>query len=260
MTHISTTEQTDVAGATFDIAGVVRLRDSQGALFGFGNSRIDSSPDPRPALAALDEHGRAARVAVLPTDLPWELAVTVPFVAEVLRVWDALGLELGTAALITEAEPWAPLAALAAGWYGATPLIVGSAGPPDSSSQVGSADDERVIRLRSALAEHPAVCALELTGRAAAVDLVLEAVPRFSRVVFAGAAAEPLTIDFYANVHRKGVLLASTVLSSSRALEAQQSGGTASTLARASRLLERPDRAAACRAALSPFIDVRPSR
>jgi hypothetical protein len=206
--------------------------------FGIGT---DPSSGAR-VLAPIDD-GRLlldeARVVPVPQHLADETAILVPLVAEALRVWDLLRLEIGAAALVTRALPWAPLLDVTASWYGAVPVEAGSgrAGEPFDSDTVG--------RLTRTLAAYPGVCVVELTGRAEIVDMVLETVPTASRVMFAGPAGDRLTIDYYVNVHRKGLHLASTVLSPLRSLAARN--GDAALTDRAIRLLTSPSRAQACR-------------
>ena len=49
---------------------------------------------------------------------------------------------------------------------------------------------------------------MELSGRAEVLDILLEMMPRWSRLLLAGPAGQPVTIDFYKNVHRKGAVIA----------------------------------------------------
>lgn len=199
---------------------------------------------PLDALPELD----AAKAIDLPADLPADTALLVPLLGEALRAWDLLSLEMGTAAVVTQGLPWSPLFALVARWYGAVPLVVGSAGEGDQAGAIVASDVDAVARFAKTLSEFPAVAAIELSGRADTVDLLLEAVPRYARVLFAGPRHDRLTIDYYVNVHRKGMHLASTVLSSMRMF----SGGEANAhlVRRACRLLANRARAAACKEAV----------
>jgi hypothetical protein len=169
----------------------------------------------------------------------------VPLVSEALRVWDTLRLELGVAALITGPSPWTKLFAEVATWYGAFPLVVA----PGGDSGEGSGSDQ-VQQLRDKLSAYAAVGAVELSGRADAVDLLLETIPQESAVMFAGPSRDPFTIDYYVNVHRKGLYLASTVLSPSRARTGDET--SLRLVDRASRLLASGTRLQACAAAVDP--------
>jgi threonine dehydrogenase-like Zn-dependent dehydrogenase len=181
----------------------------------------------------------------VPAELPVETALLVPLAAVALRAWDSLRLEIGAAAVVTPGL-WSPILSAVAGWYGATPLLVRGAG--DAASAGSGVDAETVSRLSAKLAGCPAVCAIELTGRADTVDLLLESVPKYARVLFAGPQGDRLTIDYYVNVHRKGLHLSSTILSPLGAFTEPVDRDLA---ARVSCLLVSPARAERCHAAVA---------
>ena len=189
----------------------------------------------------------------LPPDLPPAAAILVPVVAEALRAWDLTNPELGTTAIVTGASPWSALMHTVAAWYGAWPALLGRSldGEPRSTADGGS-----LGALTRALAEAPAVCAMELTGRSDMVDLLLEAVPRYSSVLFAGPRADRLTIDYYVNVHRKGLNLSSTVLSPLRLFRSTTANDVLAL--RACRFLMNPRYSSACAESLVPAIVSRP--
>jgi hypothetical protein len=176
----------------------------------------------------------------------YDVTSLVPGVAASLRMWDRLGLSLGEAVVITDGHRWSRLAALVATWYGAVPVIIQSTDSrplPPAVTRLEVADPaDRAKVLASLVNGLPAVVAAELSGRADAVDMLLEALPAMSRLMLAGNAAEALTIDYYVNVHRKGLHLMSCVLDDGASLDEY--------LERAERLLARPERAVACRAAI----------
>jgi hypothetical protein len=185
----------------------------------------------------------SASVIELPPEMPAQAALLVPHVAEALRAWEMVGLELGSAAIVTRAAPWSALLAAVATWYGAVPLVVGNGSNDDA---IGSTDVDGVGRLRETLAGFARVGAVEVSGRADAVDLLLEAIPRYAGVLFAGPRVERFTIDYYVNVHRKSIILSATILDPMRIFSGcAADGGRA---ARAVRLLTDPRRAAAVRA------------
>lgn len=163
------------------------------------------------AFAVPDVDIDPATALVLPTSLAPSAAILLPLAVEALRAWDTLHTEIGAAALVTTGTPWSPVLLEAARWYGAVPVPLDTGGEVEGGTEMK--DGDTVSRLRSSLDRYGAVSAVELTGRADMVDLLLEAITRQSRVLFAGTSREPLTIDFYVNVHRKGLHLASTVLS-----------------------------------------------
>lgn len=178
------------------------------------------------ANSAVMEHSSNTPVAEPGVDA----VALAPLVSEALRVWDALRLELGDAALITAPSPWTSVLAEVASWYGAFPIVVS---PVQDGGDRGG--PEQVQQLRDRLSGYPAVRAVEVSGRADAVDLLLETVPHETAVMFAGPSREPFTIDYYVNVHRKGLYLASTVLSARRARTSDQA--SAQLADRANRLL-----------------------
>lgn len=181
-------------------------------------------------------------------------AVTWP-VASLLSLWDALWLELGDMAVVTDGHPWSALAATVARWHGALPvLFITQAGTAPAGAELLRVDDpnDAVQSLAARLKVRPGVAAAELSGRADIVDLILEAVPSQARVALAGNAGELLTIDYYVNVHRKGLHLVSRTLTPA----AERSGApdapvTAAHLARARALLSNADRLAQAADALS---------
>jgi hypothetical protein len=165
--------------------------------------------------------------------------------SRVIWIWDSLGLELGELALVAGCHRWSVMAALVATWYGATPVLLldaSSGEAPEGVTPVPlTGSDEQARELAAMFAHKPGIAALDLGGAARTVDLLLEALPPSSRLMLAGAAREPLTIDFYANVHRKGLRLLSGIADAERE--------DAVRAARVERLLTRPA-GAAWRAAL----------
>jgi hypothetical protein len=61
---------------------------------------------------------------------------------------------------------------------------------------------------------------VELSGRAEVLDILLEVMPRWTRLLLAGPAGKPVTIDFYKNVHRKGAVIAATDIESASIFDA----------------------------------------
>lgn len=196
-----------------------------------------------PAVTTMGRPSTAPRDPHVPSSL-------VQSVAASLRLWDRLGLSLGEAVVITAGHRWSRLVALVATWYGAVPVIVHSNDPrplPPGVTRFEAPDPaDRARALATLLKGMPAVVAAELSGRADAVDMLLEGLPPMSRLMLAGAAGEPLTIDYYINVHRKGLHLTSCVLDADPPHDR-----AGDYVVRAERLLARTERAEACRAALA---------
>jgi hypothetical protein len=234
----------DEADMTIELESKAPAWGTASAGYGIASSSIHGGR----VLAPIEE-GRMsddpARVVVVSPDLSSDVALMIPLVVETLRAWDSLRLELGAAAVVTQGRPWAPLFETVALWYGAFPMRVGSADADHAAAQ----DFDAVTALGKTLSAYPLVCAVELTGRSDVVDTVLEAIPSSSHVLFAGPRHDRFTIDYYVNVHRKGLQLGSTVLSASRLFTPE--GRNQALVDRATRLLTSPSRAAACRAAIA---------
>jgi hypothetical protein len=172
----------------------------------------------------------------------------------VLAMWDRLDLEIGDTAVVTDGHRWSRLAALVAVWYGALPVLLLTRTPvdviPGVTNVTRTGTDEDTRGLATVLRDRPGVAAAELTGEPGTVDVILEAMPSAARVLLAGEAGDRLTIDFYSNVHLKGVRLLSDCLTSSDVGPADGSDPRLS--ARVARLLAQPRAAAACRDRLFP--------
>lgn len=169
----------------------------------------------------------------------------VAAVARALWVWDTLDLELGDMVVVTGSSRQARLVALVATWYGPAQVLLvtddQSSAPAGVTAHPMLAGAEETGSLSARLGERPGVAAAELSGRTDTIDALLESIPRFSRLLLAGEAREPVTIDYYNNVHRKGVRLVSAVLANEEGLP-----GHAARVERAQRLLARPARRQAC--------------
>ena len=94
-----------------------------------------------------------------------------------LWIWDTLKLEMGEVALVTDPHPNARLIALAATWYGASPVLLRTteAGAVPHGVELlvpGRADEVRLLAER--LQVRPKVAAVDLSGRSETIDLLLE--------------------------------------------------------------------------------------
>lgn len=176
-----------------------------------------------------------------------------PAVARTLRIWDALDLELGDFVVVTGDDVRGRLAAVVAAAYGAQPVVLigrtEAVGALNGVERLAVGDpSSATLALAARMRERPAAAAVELTGSADFTHLLLEALPMFGRAMFAGTEPERLTIDFYTNVHRKGLRLHSAVFDP--LAPAGSADPDADLLARAARLLASSQFDADCRAAL----------
>jgi threonine dehydrogenase-like Zn-dependent dehydrogenase len=169
--------------------------------------------------------------------------------ASALYVWDRLQLELGEVAIYTAGSDFGDLIGQVAIWRGALPVIRldnHSVGMPslDKGERLSMADPEEALqKLRLRIKDKPGFAAVDFSGRPEVIDLILEAMPRWGRVMLAGRTKLPVTVDFYNNVHRKGALLLCETFEHVAFFEQKESD---SCLSLAFRLLEKKDIAEAC--------------
>jgi hypothetical protein len=138
-------------------------------------------------------------------------ALALPPLAAALSMWESLRLELGDAAVFTAGGALSTLAGQVALWRGGCPVLElgpAGAGATPGITHVDWTDPEEAARqLTGATGARPGFAAVELSGRAEVLDILLEMMPRWSRLLLAGPAGQPVTIDFYKNVHRKGAVI-----------------------------------------------------
>jgi threonine dehydrogenase-like Zn-dependent dehydrogenase len=186
-------------------------------------------------------------VAVPPT-VEASAALLAPPLGLALWMWDRLRLELGELAVYTDGDAFAPLVGQVALWRGGCPVVRLSAGV-DHASRAGidslsMSDPEAAAReLRNRINANPGFAAIDLSGRPEIIDLLFEVMPRWGRMMLAGGTREPLTIDFYNNVHRKGMLLLTGLFDPTRVF--QEEWGSA-YLRTAFRILQNTEMASIC--------------
>jgi threonine dehydrogenase-like Zn-dependent dehydrogenase len=181
-------------------------------------------------------------------------AILVPPVATALALWDTMHLELGEAAVWTGGSPLSGLVGQVALWRGACPAVelgpLESSGAAEGRPGVDSIDwtdaETASTKLASLAADKPGFAAIDLSGRAEVIDSLLEAIPRWGRLMLAGPPGSTVTIDFYKNVHRKGIIISSTVLEPTAILDPSRREITAQ-LGRATEVLNNPAMAQQCR-------------
>jgi hypothetical protein len=180
----------------------------------FGSGR--SVPDGRIVLAPAasgsgpEDRIEAGRCFAMPADLSLGDVSIVPALAHSLWIWDAAGLELGELALLATGATPESLLARVAFWRcggrvmhlqdgGDTDAIRGDLEVLNASEQPGATE-----RLNEAIRNAPGVAAVICICSPMLMELVLDAVPAWTRIVIAAKTTEPATVDFYNNVHRKG--------------------------------------------------------
>ena len=211
----------------------------------------------RPEIAghALEASNRFV-IRTLPQGMDVESALLAPLLASALDTWHELHLELGEAALLTGDCELARLLALTALWHGACPVIgIGGFSSEIDGTQVFPIDSDEpesdMLSLSMRLSESPATKCIDLTGEAATIDILLEVLPQYFRMILGGNETELLTIDYYVNIHRKGGHVLARNFDPAATINATGKPGEVSALERAFRLLASDDLArsvgAACK-------------
>jgi len=152
----------------------------------------------------------------VPGDLAVDLALWLPPLALGLWVWEKLSLELGEVAVCTEGHPFTDLVAQVALWRGACPLIRIGHDVRDHSipgmEALSLEDPELAVdTLKKRCQNKPGFAAIDLSGLPEMIDIILDALPRWGRVMLGGPTHGPVTLDFYNNVHYKGAVMLSAV-------------------------------------------------
>lgn len=166
-------------------------------------------------------------------------------------IWDAAGLEAGEVAIYTSGSSIDRWVATVAAWKSLRDVVrldLGGGWEPVSgvTNQAISEPQESASWLSRNLRGSPGVVAVVLTTEAVATDVLLEALPMWSRFVLAMPASMPTTVDFYNNVHRKGANLVCVPASTREMHESQWSPRSVGYLQRAARVLDCARLAAKC--------------
>jgi threonine dehydrogenase-like Zn-dependent dehydrogenase len=185
----------------------------------------------------------------IPNDLDIRLAIWIPALAFALWIWEKLSLELGDVAVYSGGTPFSELVGQVALRRGGCPVIrLGNHVSEDLNpgTETLSLEDPvfAVEKLKLRIAGKTGFAAVDLSGLPEIIDVILEALPRWGRVMLLGFESRPVTIDFYKNVHYKGAVILSGVFDPSlvfakdpelvaqlpRAIRILRSGSTAQPL------------------------------
>ena len=132
-------------------------------------------------------------------------ALLAPPLALALWVWERARLELGEAAAVAAGHPLSPLLAWIAVLRGGFPVLqLGGRAGAEHVEVIDPAGPDAADRLAGTLAARPGAALVDPSGRPEVADLLLEAMPRWGRLVLAGRAGAPMTFDVYRDVHLKG--------------------------------------------------------
>lgn len=239
----------------------VRVERSSGAVPGlsgfapFGVGRVldrggssEMPPGTSLVIARLadGDEGRAMLAegdyALVPGGVEADTALMAAPLALCLWVWRTLGLELGEAAIFTDGSPLAELIGRVAAWQGAMPVIRvsadgGAVRSTPGQTTVDAHGDAAMRDIVAAVCDKPGTAAVDLSGRPDIIDLLLESLPARGRLMIAGRVRQPLTIDFYRNVHLKGASIAFSPLEPCAVFDDER--GAVRLLPNAFRLLEK---------------------
>jgi hypothetical protein len=146
----------------------------------------------------------------LHANLSAEVALHAPALALSLWAWDQMKLEIGEAAVYTPESPFPHFLGEAALLRGALPVIqLGASQTYQAPAHVlvlnGEESSALLTELKGRLADCVGVAAIDASGKAEVTDVIFETLPRWGRLLLAAQRPTPINIDFYNNVHRKGI-------------------------------------------------------
>jgi hypothetical protein len=186
----------------------------------------------------------------IPAPLEIDQALLAPPLALALRVWEQLHLEMGEAAVYTDGNVFSNFVGQVAIWRGGCPVMKllrdANESVPDRVERIGlkTDSDETVGRIKNRIKEKAGFAAVDLSGRPEIIDLLLEVMPRWGKLMIAGRTQRSLTIDFYNNVHRKGLVLSCGTFDPSTIFDKREE--SKAYLDAAFRILENKAMAAIC--------------
>jgi len=227
---------------------------------GFGVARVTGSADQgavpeigRRLLAPADQDTErtilidARRCIPLHESLLEERAMCVPALALALATCDAADLELGEMVAYTSGAAHESFVARVAQWRTVRDAIRlrlhdDTSVCPPGVRDVDGTDPQRALDLiRAAANSAPGFAAIVLGPQPEALDVLLEAMPMWGRLIIGSASSAPATIDFYNNIHRKGVRVASVPSSTRFIFDAPARPDRTALIERAIRILTCDD-------------------
>jgi len=232
-----------------------------GAFAVFRDRALAGAPEGNLALAevasgsadGLVSQATAENMIRVPDTVEPDLAVLIPVLAAALAAWSGLELELGEAAVVISDDAnvsrWL---AVAAQWLGGMPIVASTSQQGDLGDDLpepvcSESPDGLVESIRRGTMTRSGWTGIECTGRAEMLEVMLDSVPRWGRIALAGQSPNPATIDFYNNVHRKGVRLSAASLSTAAVFRARENSPIRQFATRAARILAHPALGARCR-------------
>lgn len=176
-------------------------------------------------------------------------ATTAPFVPPLffaLRIWDRLKLNLGETAIISGRSLMTSILTQVAEWHGAVTIRISDTHDelieqPNRMSLNSEASERCERILKETIAQRPGVAMADFSGRASIVDLLLEVIPFWGRLMFCSPYTEPLTIDYYRNLHRSGAIVLPGIIDTRKLLEMSMLKDDRQTYQRALNIASKED-------------------
>lgn len=220
----------------------------------YGICRLTNAKDELPvgALVLVESPGNSCgrmitvpenRCVFVPPGITGKQASLVPALVFSLWAWDKLALELGEVAVFTGSSLISRMLGQVALWRGACPVLsLCQIGPQNALikyAKVGIDERDEISGwVRRHINGKSGFAAIDMDGRADLVDLILEIMPRWGRLMLVGEKTQSLTIDYYNNIHRKGAYIVSTRYEPIMIFKRDERPGIGEHLLRAFRILQ----------------------
>jgi hypothetical protein len=164
----------------------------------------------------------------IPKEWDEKKAGALPPLVLALWCWNSLNLELGEVALVIQGNPFVDIFIQTAKWFGALPVICLGDKSGDQGDTVFirvdyKEPDVTTAELNKFLPGSVGYAAVDLSGKAEIIDILLNTIPRWGRMMFMGSGNDLLTIDYYNNLHRSGADIRSCVFDPSVILKPEYS-------------------------------------
>lgn len=129
-----------------------------------------------------------------------------------LWAWERLNLEIGEIALVTGDNVFSGVFAQAARLYGALPVFQLGNDLKDfqgiDNIEINRDEPLATIELlRNRIQDKAGFAAIDLSGKPEIIDVIFEVLPKWGKIMLLKQAEYPLTIDYYNNLHRKGICM-----------------------------------------------------
>lgn len=159
----------------------------------------------------------STQIVRIPNEWSTQKAYLFPPLIVALKTWDELKLELGELALISSYHPFVNIFLQVALWRGAIPVIYLGRDQIEMSDirniSIDLNDLDHITNiLKREIDQSIGFAAIDFSGKSDIIDIILNNIPKWGRMMFAGEKSESLTIDYYNHFHRSGATIFSTIL------------------------------------------------